>query len=219
MIRWLGQEQAKTPEQAAGQAAKDRAEKSSWPPTQADFEGVGAAAGAAAGAVICAETGPGATLCATAGTVIGGAIGAAVFALGDAIASGLDAGRNPTAEYLVELRKTLNKIHETAENLAKRCGTSREQEFVALNRWGLKDLNPDGSLPARWRSKPLDYGVPAANEALVGLQKRLFAAASARAAECETKKTLASKKASSSVPVVVAGTVVLGIVAWLLFAA
>lgn len=206
---WLAQEQL-SPEQAAGQAARDRAQKSSWPPTEEDFEAIGAAAGSAAGAAIGGPAG------AAVGAVVGTAVGSAVFLLGDAIAHGLDPNYNPAVDFGIEVRKTLGNIRTTAGRLAEQCGTTQEAEYQALVRWGLTDLGlPDGTLGVEWRSMVQTYGVDGAKSRLTALQKRAFAAAAARAAECETTRARSASQRSIALPLVVGAAAIAG-VAWLL---
>ena len=167
---------------AAGRAAYARAKTSHWPPTEADAEAIGAVAGTAAGAVFGGPAG------AALGGIIGTAVGSAIYSLAEAISNGLNAGYNPTAEYLVKLHATQVTIITTADRLAEECRTDREHELGKMIEWGLKYVNPDGTLPTNWRTKATDYGVAPALQALNGLQRNLFEASAARSAECETYK-------------------------------
>lgn len=205
--------------EAAGSAAYNRAQQSSWPPTQGDYEAVGSVAGAAAGAVIGGPIG------ATIGAAIGTAVGAAVFTLGQAISEGLDPNRGAgDAPMLMQyVRTTVSpSTLRAAEYLAVQCrGVSDKTasmllttpnavrvELDALTRWGVP-LSNDGYGIVVGLNDAVKYGGAAAGRPLVeAFQRQLFAATSARLAECKTyQETGAPSKKNSPAAVIVLGVV------------
>jgi hypothetical protein len=184
--------------EAAGDAAYKRAKESSWPPTEDDFAAIGAVAATAA----CAALGAGAAspLCG----VIGGAVGGAIYILGDAIASGLDANRADWA--LIDRINHVGRAlpGEYAARLADECGTTKEQEILALKEWGARISDSGVALDTKtWMSYGSDSG--RINSALTAFQKDLFAAASARSAQCATIQNASNKSSTAKKLVVTAG--------------
>ncbi len=190
--------------QAAGAAAKDRAEDSAWPPTESDLEAIGAVAGVAA----CAAIGAGAAspLCGA----IGSSVGSAVFQLGEAIAGGLDPNQNRLREYSELIQRTETYLQDTLESLAIGCGTSRPTEVAALRRWGSQQFTSwQQSGAAAWVTEDghlagdLRRGYPDAFQKLEHAQKSIFVAAAAREAECKTKQTIEGKSGKSPIGTVI----------------
>jgi hypothetical protein len=174
--RRVGQEdEADRASSAAGKAALERAKQGSWPPTEGDFKAVGAVAGTAA----CAAIGAGAAspLCG----IIGTAVGSFVYQIGNAIASGMNAGYNPAAQFLVRLDAEYYKpVQATVKDLTQNCGTSEDAEYQALQRLGAVELTLEGSHQLRERA----LNPSSAAGYLETAKKNFYAAASARAAEC-----------------------------------
>jgi hypothetical protein len=223
MYSHLGQEQ--DPAEAAGQAARERAEQSSWPPTESDFEAVGAAAGTAAGAAAGAAVGGplGAIIGSAIGGIVGGTVGGAVFSLGDAIAGGLDPNRGASIgiEYARWIREQVaNSPRVVAEELAAKYGTSVETELDALERWGAPI--DDRGYPEGWESwirQVSNDNFAQKRVAAIAWQKKLFAATAARVAELEAAQAPVPPppRSSSAAPLVVGAAIVAG-AAWLLLA-
>lgn len=132
---------------AAGDAAQKRAAQSSWPPTESDFEAVGAAAGSAGGAAACVATGAGAGaagLCAAVGGFLGGAIGGGVYQLGEAIAGGLVAGEDPEARaaYFRDSRLAFAKLQSANEQLSVAI-----MRFIAVANYGATPQQAEEQIP------------------------------------------------------------------------
>lgn len=177
---------------AAGTAAKDRALASSWPPSKADYEAIGMVAGAAAGTVLGGPIGG------AIGAFVGEYVGGIIYELGDYLIA--DAGYNPASQFVADAGATAAWIRRTVQKLANDCGTTIDDEYAALIRWGTIGLNPDGSLSLP-RDSVTRYGVEASFTSLQTLQKTVFAASAARIAECQT---LHSKPSKNSVGAVIA---------------
>lgn len=181
--RRVGQEERTDAATAAGEAAFERAKQSSWPPTQGDYEAIGAVAGTAAGAIIGGPAG------AAVGSVVGTIAGTIAYKIISSLPEGfLDAGYNPAARYWVALDAFKVTLDSIVLDLAKQCNTTKENEYSALIRWGVEGLTSEGLPYLVWREKATKWGPPAAMQALEKLKKQVFAAASARTAECETIK-------------------------------
>lgn len=207
--------------EAAGSAAYDRAQQSSWPPTKGDYEAVGSVAGAAAGAVIGGPIG------AAIGAEIGTAVGAAVFTLGQAISQGLDpnrgAGDAPMFMQYVRTTVAPSPIR-AAEYLALQCrGITDKSKLLttpnavkiqldSLARLGVP-LSDDGYALLPGLTAAMGSGGPAgvarARPIVVEFQRTLFAATAARVAECETYKQAGDTPSSKNS---VGAVIVLGIV-------
>lgn len=175
----------------AGSAAKDRALASSWPPSKADYEAIGMVAGAAAGTVLGGPIGG------AIGAFVGEYVGGIVYELGSYLIA--DAGYNPASQFVTDARATGDWVRRTAQKLAEDCGTTIDDEYAALIRWGAL-INPEGSLPIA-RDSVSRLGVEGAFQALATMQKSIFSASAARIAECQT---LHSKPSKNSVGAVIA---------------
>jgi hypothetical protein len=209
-MRRVGQTTSDDAATAAGDAAYTRAQQSSWPPTEGDYEAVGAVAGAAAGTVI------GGPLGAAIGSAVGTAVGSAVFTLGEAISGGLDpnrgAGDAPTYWRYVNHEVSFAPI-ETARLLAERCNTSESSEITALQNRGV-EIDNKGSIADQvttsWRTA-MGAGGPAGvartRPKVNDFLKRLFAASSARIAECETLKQTEGSSKNSPGAVITLGVI------------
>lgn len=219
MYTYLGQSESDDAAQAAGDAAFDRAQESAWPPTEDDYEAIGAVAGAAAGSIIGGPVG------AAIGSVVGTAVGSFIYGIGDAIAGGLDpnrgAGDAPMLQRFIT-RVVAPSPKQTAEALAKQCGTSVDAELAALQHRGVA-LRQDNATPSdlpKWFAALRSGGAPAARPLVEAFQRKLFAATAARVAECETKKKVAAesppKSSSSAAPVLVGAAIAAGVAWWLL---
>jgi len=177
----------------ASQAAYNQAAQSHWPPTKEDVELIGAAAGAAAGTALGGPIGS------IIGTAVGGFVGGVVYDIIDAIPN---AGDNPAARCVVQLRETGKAYHQTIIDLADSCKTTEEAIVARLDEWGWRMLtdrnicrNPDAAFPAIEENK-----------------KQFFRAVSAVSAECATYS--AKPKASLGKVVIIGGGI--GALLWLL---
>jgi len=154
----------------ASQAAYNQAAQSHWPPTKEDVELIGAAAGAAAGSALGGPVGG------VIGTAVGGFVGGVVYDIIDAIPN---AGDNPTARCVVQMRETFNAYQKTIIELAKNCSATEDDIESRLSEWGWKGpltdrnlcLNPSAGFPAIDQNK-----------------REFFIAVSAVIAECETRR-------------------------------
>jgi hypothetical protein len=219
-VTWLAQEAQKSPEEAAGDAAFEQAQKSSWPPTEGDFQAIGAAAGTAVGAAFGGPAG------AVIGSVVGTTVGSFVYGFGEAIAGGLDPGGGGSGPLMLSnARRTVGPASKlAAEKLAKDCGTGFATEIGALQRRGVP-INDDGYVTSTvlrsWSNtlKP-GGGGPAQLQAQVeAFQRLLFAAVAARVAECETRKQAAAsapKSGGGTAPLLVGAAIAAGVAWWLL---
>jgi hypothetical protein len=201
--RRVGQEP--DPAEAAGDAAQERAKQSAWPPTESDFQDIGAvaaAAGCAAAGIALASP-----LCAAAGGVIGGAL----YTLGDAIANGLDANRGAgTSPMLFQAWnfQISPLANEYVKKVAEECDTSTTQAAsMLLNRGARIEQTSDyGYQASKETTAAVRYTLERNSEqgrALINQwQQELFAASSGATAECEFRKGKTEKSSFGTIIIV-----------------
>jgi len=194
-MRRVGQTTSDDAATAASDAAYTRAQQSSWPPTEGDYQAVGAVAGAAAGTVIGGPIG------AAIGSAVGTAVGSGVFSLVEAIGGGLDPNRgNDGPVYMYNLRREIVPAAQVAATeLAVLCGTSSQYEITKFQQRGLR-VKDDGIAEEwqAWEDAAKHGGIASTVKPSVEIfQRTLFASTAARVAECETlKQTKGSSKNS-----------------------
>lgn len=223
MIRWLGQEAQPAPEDAAAKAAYKEAQESSWPPSEGDIEAIGAAAGLAAGTVLCVEAGPLAVACGAIGGVIGGVVGNVLFNVVDNLLASAQEGEFARGlrglEAIVYARDVTTQafISKVFEECVK--PRSYYEAGKLLRKWGAplaeNDLIPE-SLLRDWSSDP-----ESVYPKIKKWEKDMFSATAAAIAQCKTKEEIQRRQAASAgggVAPLLVGAAILG-AAWLLFAA
>jgi len=227
--KWLGQEEPKSPEDAAADAAYNEALKADWPPKRDDVQNIGKAAGSAAGDATCvalaAETG-GVTaiasalgICSDIGEAIGKYLGGAIYD----IFEGFFAGEQfvaPQYDHVFYQRTRKAAIRLASQRLGVRTPPNEEilVETKALERWGV----PGATLAAGRGPTEAERGPWRPYFSEDGLDtylKKLATAESARVSEIIAQQKLPpSSKKTSALPVVIVAAVAVG-VAWLLLAA
>jgi len=226
--RWLGQQEPKSPEDAAADAAYNEALKADWPPKRDDVQNIGKAAGGAAGDATCvalaAETGgitaiAAATgICSDIGQAIGEYLGGAIYDIVESFWADT-VYVAPQYDYVIARR-----LRGSALRLAKLRGTNDWMaEAQRLQDWGvpgatLITLHDGRGAYGSERGPWLPYY---SEGGLKDYLHKIAAAESALASEIIAQQKLEQlprqSRKSSALPVVIGLAAAAGI-AWVLFA-
>jgi hypothetical protein len=240
VITWLGQEEQKSPEDAAAEAAFNEAQNASWPPKREEVKDIGGAAGSAAGTATCTalavETG-GVTLvaeyfgiCSSIGEAIGNYLGGAIYDIIDGFFAG-EVFVAPQYDHVFYQRTRRAAIRLANLRLQKAPLPAPSQdavtwELLALENWGVPGARlaagpgPTDAEEGPWRPYYSEGG-------LDDYLKKLAAAESAIASAIIAEQKLQNAPAlppkpqpqtSSSALPVVAGVAVAAGILWALFA-